>query len=186
MHPTLSDFFQNTKSELARANADRRHPFRNVTLATSQNHIPSQRTVVMRKFDSDFSVTIYTDVRSQKILELKKQPLASLLFWHPKKKIQVRMSGKMEMASQTEETQTIWKTIPPASHLSYTTRLPPGAVVDSPEKVELDPSASDGRHFALLHFRPSEIDILQLNRGLHLRAGFHFKNGGWEGEWRVP
>ncbi|MEO1257158.1 MAG: pyridoxamine 5'-phosphate oxidase [Bacteroidota bacterium] len=188
MTPSLPEFWQMALSELRRANADRRHPFRNTVLATSRHNIPSQRTVVMRKFKSDHSILIYTDSRSQKCLELgaHQESAAALLFWHPKKKLQIRLAGYISQLEAEEEKRSHWSNVPVVSKKSYTTTKPPGTVIESPLSVGYDTSFDDGRNFSMLHFHPISIEVLQLNEEMHLRAGFALENGDWNGHWLVP
>ena len=188
MTPTLPEFWQQSLSELRRANADRKHPFRNTVLATSRHNIPSQRTVVMRKFQSDHSILIYTDHRSQKCQELDahQENAAALLFWHPKKKLQVRLAGYIRQHLSDEGKKAHWNNTPTGAKKSYTTTKPPGTVTESPLEVDYDASLQDGRHFTLLLFHPISIELLQLDQEVHLRAGFALENGNWNGHWLVP
>ncbi len=188
MSITLPEFWQLAVAEMTRANADRRHPFRNVVIATCSNNIPGMRTVVMRKFDSGQGVLIYTDCRSQKFQDLQRHPeqAASLLFWHPKKNLQVRMQGRVMLSVEDETAKVHWLKVPPVSKRSYTTAQAPGTIIENPEAVEHDAALEDGRYFTVLHFQPHSAELLQLNRDLHLRAIFHLENETWQGHWLVP
>lgn len=183
---SINEFYSQAKKELLRANADKRHPFRNVVLATAKNGAPKMRTVVMRKFEYT-SILIYTDERSEKIGELESnQNKAALLFWHPKKRLQIRMEGVCEIDMNSERLIEIWKNLPSFSRASYTTEKPPGTSLISPHEVNHDTDAEDGRYFTILKFQVNEMDLLQLNREVHLRARFKRKELEWFGEWLVP
>ncbi len=188
MSTTLPDFWKLATSELTRANADRRHPFRHVVMATCTMNMPSQRTVVMRKFDPEKGLLIYTDNRSQKFSDLQEHPAnaASLLFWHPRKKLQISMAGQVSLTMNKEDTLTHWRQVPAVSKPSYTTQKPPGSIIDAPADVAYDALAEDGRYFAPLLFYPRSVQLLQLNQDFHLRAGFSLENEAWAGHWLVP
>ena len=188
MLPSLPDFWALATTELSRANVDRRHPFRNVVLATCADNLPSQRTVVMRHFDPADGILIYTDRRSQKFKDLQMHSAngASLHFWHPKKKLQICMAGQVKLTIGDDTTMEHWKKVPPVSKRSYTTAHPPGTIIEFPTSVEYNPQLEDGKCFALLQFQPRSVQLLQLNRDLHLRAGFSLENGEWTGHWLVP
>lgn len=189
LEPTdsLPEIWRKVTAELRRANADRRHPFRQPVLSTCAKETPSQRTVVLRKFEQDASCLVYTDRRSQKIAELEDSPTAaaSLLFWHPKQRLQVRMGCQVELLGKAE-TEQHWQQVPPVARQSYTTTLAPGSLIENPSQVQYDAAAEDGRFFVVLRLRPKSVDVLQLNRGQHLRAGFTWEGDRWTGNWLLP
>ena len=174
----LTDFFDQAHKELFRANEDRRHPFRTLVLATLSD-FPHVRTVVKRKSLPDYSVLVYTDSRTTKISDLQKNKNCSLLFYHPKKKLQITFyceADLIESGELFEKHQAIALVHPN----DYATAAAPKAELEAPEYLYAEET-----NFALLQFRPQRIEILQLGRPQHLRAVFELKNN-WEGQWVVP
>lgn len=174
----LNEFFDQAQQELLRANQDRRHPFRTLVLATLSD-FPHVRTVVKRKSLPDHSVLVYTDHRTGKIADLRKNKNCSLIFYHPKKKLQVTfycVAEIIESGELFEKHQAIALVHPN----DYATARAPKSALDAPEY-----SYGDETHFTLLQFRPQRIEILQLGKPQHLRAVFDGDNN-WEGQWVVP
>ncbi len=174
----LNFFFDQAKQELLRANQDRRHPFRTLVLATLSD-FPQVRTVVKRKSLPDHSVLVYTDSRTTKIANLRENANCSLIFYHPKKKLQVTFyctAKIIESGDLFEKHQAIALVHPN----DYATTAAPKSTLDTPEY-----SYTADTHFTLLQFLPQQIEILQLGRPQHLRAVFSRKNN-WEGSWVVP
>ena len=86
------ELFNLAQAELLRSNADRRHPFLYFTLATFGRY-PEARTVVNRHVNAGLSVLLFTDRRTSKVSQARESPRVTALFYHPKKKLQVRMNG---------------------------------------------------------------------------------------------
>ncbi|MFT4668197.1 MAG: pyridoxamine 5'-phosphate oxidase [Polaribacter sp.] len=174
----LNDFFDQAQQELLRANQDRRHPFRTLVLATLSD-FPHVRTVVKRKSLPDHSVLVYTDSRTTKIADLRNNKNCSLIFYHPKKKLQVTLycaAEIIESGERFEKHQAIALIHPN----DYATTAAPKSELDAPEYLYADET-----HFTLLQFRPQRIEILQLGKPQHLRAVF-YGDKNWEGHWVVP
>ena len=72
----LTSILKECKEQWIKAKHNKKHPFRFFTLATiASEGSPHLRTVVLRDFDSEtLSFTIYTDLRSRKVLELEQDP----------------------------------------------------------------------------------------------------------------
>ncbi|MFT6322173.1 MAG: pyridoxine/pyridoxamine 5'-phosphate oxidase [Granulosicoccus sp.] len=174
----LTEFFDQAQQELLRANQDRRHPFRTLVLATLAD-FPHLRTVVKRKSLVDLSVLVYTDSRTTKIADLREHPNCSLLFYHPKKKLQVTFycSAEILEAGELFEKHQAIALVHPND---YATATAPKSELEAPEYLYADET-----HFALLHFRPQRMEILQLGKPQHLRAVFD-GDKNWEGQWVVP
>ncbi len=183
-HQELSDVFKEVKSEIRRATVDKKHPFRFVVLSTCGNYVRS-RYVVLRAVDQDFRLAIYTDSRSEKIEDLITDPMAQLLFYHPKKQVQVLLTTEVEIHDKDELAKTHWKKVNGSAQKAYNSIDPPGTVVDNPTEGHRWKEQMDNEHFSVLILKPKELEVLQLNRSEHLRASFNIYNN-WKGEWLVP
>lgn len=88
-----------------------------MTLATaSADGAPSARTVLLKAFD-ERGFVFFTDYRSQKGVELKRNPRAALVFYWPELERQVRITGRTEAVSQ-EESEAYFSTRPRSSRIS--------------------------------------------------------------------
>lgn len=181
---TLEEIWQAVKHELHRGALDPKHPFRWVNLGTVSGEFPSVRTVVLRKISEDFRFWVYTDHRSEKVLDLEKKPNASLHFYHPKKQVQIRIKANAILHFQNGLARELWNTIPSHRRSEYTGAKAPG----TPLSKSLDEGINEnesGNFFTVLEFIPLEIDVLQLRKAGHLRVLFS-KESDWKGTWITP
>lgn len=158
------NLFELCKAELIRSNADRKHPFRYVTLSTMGTY-PESRVVVKRKSSLDLEQIIFTDSRSPKVKQISNNPIASLLFYHDKKKLQIRMKGVANIISTGVEYDQ-YKASLQNRTTDYQTRLAPSTIANQEELIY-----DDDIYFVVLKFIPKEIDILQLGKHKHIRIG---------------
>ncbi len=179
---SATDLFELAQNELLRSNVDRRHPFRFFWLAT-QSDYPELRTVVKRDFTKAWEIIIFTDARSPKVTQIRQQARVSALFYHPKKKLQVRLRGHARLIAESEEEYGPYlQQVQQSPALKdYQTELAPGSPL-SPAGVGLGTTL----HFAVIQFSTKEIDILQLGTEAHQRVLFHRNGEGWEAQAIVP
>lgn len=183
---SLTEIRQRVIAELLKGSAQKKHPFQNVVLSTIENSRPASRWVVFRKLTDHESFLVFTDSRSDKVVQLEKNPNCALLFFHNRQGLQVRINGKAVIHHQDDLTKKYWPGIQGSSAKNYTTKLPPGTEIASKEEGYNWENDSDGRHFAILEIIPHEMEVLQLYRDGHIRAGFTKKNGDWKGTFLVP
>jgi hypothetical protein len=180
---TPTAIWQTLLHELQRGALDPNHPFRYLTVATAGNQFPQVRTVVLRQFTPDLEFLVYTDVRTSKVQELLEVPRVSLLFYHPKKQVQVRVKALATIHVEDEFAQAHWKRVPDKRRSDYQSKLGPGTRVEAPSAGW--ESSSEGSCFSVLKFSPLSIDVLQLAREGHLRIQYDLASG-WQGVWLVP
>lgn len=173
------------KQELIRSNADYRHPFKLMTLATidASTGYPQVRTVVKRHIDSLFSVLIYTDSRSPKMAQIKSNNLISAIWYHPKKKLQVRMDCIAHIVEEDSQLYQdhLLKVKQSKSVEDYTTSLAPGT-----EFSGFEVEHRDKIHFSLIQLNPTRIEVLKLSSEAHQRASYINVNGQWKESILVP
>ncbi len=179
------ELLKTIKAEWVRSNADRRHPFRLFSLGTIKypEGTPAIRTVVLRSFRHDTdSFLVFTDSRSPKCLDISHQDAVELLFYHPRKKWQVRVkaTAKVQGKEHPDYRGFLEQAKQSPSISDYMTLHPPGT---PSEQVEF----GDEIHFAFIEMEAKEYDILMLDRAGHKRERF-VKTGGdiWEGSSLVP
>jgi pyridoxine/pyridoxamine 5'-phosphate oxidase len=180
---SLAPIWQTLLHELQRGALDPKHPFRYLSLATAGTQFPQVRTVVLRQFTADLEFLVYTDARSAKVHELFEAPRVSLLFYHPKKQVQVRVQALATVHVEDELAQAHWKRVSEKRRSEYQSKLDPGTRIETPA-AGWD-SSLESSHFSVLRFSPLSIEVLQLAREGHLRIQFDLASG-WEGSWLVP
>ena len=177
-------FFQELEAELRKGTSKKGHPYRYFTLATvGTGSVARLRTVVLRRVSEDFKLIFYTDRRSKKITHIKENNHVSLLFYHPKQLLQLKIEGKAHIVSDPEELQKYWSGVQPSSRKDYTTKSAPGSPVSHPDNVEY---LEDKDYFAIIEVVLSEIEYLKLKRPNHLRVLFTKEEENWSGEFLAP
>ena len=178
-----AEIWQTLLHELQRGALDLKHPFRYLTLATVGNQFPQVRTLVLRQFSADLEFLVYTDARSSKVKELLDVPRVSLLFYHPKKQVQVRVHAHATIHVEDELARAHWKRVSDKRRSEYQSKLGPGTRIGSPSAGWK--SSSEHSNFSVVKFVPLSIEVLQLDREGHLRIQFDLASG-WKGSWLVP
>ena len=182
-HP--AEIWQTLKHELHRGALDSKHPFRYVILGTLSESGPQIRTVVLRSVSKSLEFYVFTDFRSAKVAELRQSPVACLHFYHPGKRVQIRVHATANLHSQDELSRAFWAKVQGDAQKAYTSTLPPGMGIPAPEDAYhwLDPG--EDRYFTVLRFIPEQVEALQLNGLRHLRIVFS-QSEAWQGQWLVP
>ena len=183
---SLPEIWSTLSHELHRGWLDSKHPFRYVTLATRGEDAPEQRMVVLRKIDKDLNFYFFTDSRTAKVSQIKENPQAEFLVYHPGKRTQIRVKGILQIHQQNELSQEMWKRVQGDAQKAYNSTLSPGAEITNPELAYDWPTELDDRFFVVLQFIPETVEALQLNGLTHLRVSFSKMGEDWEGHWLVP
>jgi len=178
----LNTILEEAKQEVKFGYIKRKHPFRYPVLSSIEKNSPSQRTVVLRDTTTDFELIFYTDLRSNKIGDFKTNPNASVLFYHPKKRLQIQVKGEMKLITSGKTYEDYWSRIQGASKKDFSTEKAPGSIITNPEDVEY---AENENFFCVLKLVPSEIEYLQLKSPNRVRALFT-KEDNWEGCFLNP
>ncbi|NET33229.1 MAG: hypothetical protein F6K19_14615 [Cyanothece sp. SIO1E1] len=179
------DLLELARAELLRSNADRKHPFRLMYLSTTGEY-PETRTVVKRKATPDFSITFFTDSRSPKVSQIRANPKSSVLFYHPKKKLQIRLYGQAHLIDEGHgDFDRYLQSVKESPSLKdYTTLHAPG------DPLTAGPEASvlfgDDIHFIAIEVKPEKLDILLLGRENHTRSLYVERKGEWHQQPLVP
>ena len=115
--PTLTELIDRINNAMARADASGFHLSNAMTLATAtKDGKPSARMVLLKHADADGFV-FYTNLESQKAVELRENPQASLCFWWGAQEEQVRVDGVVLPVSD-DEADAYFATRPRASQLA--------------------------------------------------------------------
>ncbi|MGD1839926.1 MAG: pyridoxamine 5'-phosphate oxidase family protein [Thermonemataceae bacterium] len=173
---------QLAQEELTRSNADKKHPFRYFVLATLGDY-PEVRTVVSRKVTQDLSVVFFTDTRSPKVAQIEDKARVSALYYHPKKKLQVRIKGTATLISASDPTYTQFLHQAQQSSLKdYTTQKAPGSILEAID----DTLTQEKVYFSPIKITPAIVEVLQLGREQHLRSAYYKQEDTWVEKKLVP
>ncbi len=163
------DILQELKNELINGYSKRKHPFRYFSLATVHDDTPRLRTVVLRKMLSDFTLLVYTDLRSQKVADIQQNNAVSGLFYHPKKLLQLKIEGKAVVISDKTTLKPYWNSIGENAKKDYTTQQAPGTAIKNPDDVFYSDAKN---HFCVIKINITKIEYLRLKRPNHIRVAF--------------
>ena len=163
----LVEFLDHAWSLISRGVADPKSVARYPTFSTiSEEGFPTMRTVVLRRADQLANcLEIHTDIKTNKVFSLKKINVASLHFWIPKAKFQIRASVVVDILTGSEAEEQ-WNKIPMQSRVSYGSIPPPGMAIDGPFDYQKLPKQDN---FAILRCNIRELDLLYLG-AMHQRA----------------
>ena len=176
-----------------------------VTNRSSQFRIPTficgnqsdfdGRIVVLRKSDQQNSlVQFHSDIRSDKIQKLKKNPNAAMLFYDKEEKIQVRLKVECTVNHNNNVTKESWSKTQHISRKCYLVDNGPGTESDIPTsglKPELDnfeftmeQSEEGYKNFTVIQCKVKSIEWLYLAAKGHRRARFDIETN--KDTWLVP
>ena len=153
------------------------------------------RIVVLRKSDQlNNTVQFHSDIRSDKIEKLKKNPKAAMLFYDKDEKIQVRLKMECVVNHNNEITKESWSKTQHISRKCYLVDNGPGSESESPTsglKPELDnfeftmeQSEEGYKNFTVIQCKIKLIEWLYLAAKGHRRARFDLENK--KDTWLVP
>ncbi|MFL2894650.1 MAG: pyridoxamine 5'-phosphate oxidase family protein [Candidatus Pelagibacter sp.] len=153
------------------------------------------RIVVLRKSDQQNSlVQFHSDIRSDKIQKLKKNPNAAMLFYDKEEKIQVRLKVECTVNHNNNVTKESWSKTQHISRKCYLVDNGPGTESDIPTsglKPELDnfeftmeQSEEGYKNFTVIQCKVKSIEWLYLAAKGHRRARFNLETN--KNTWLVP
>ncbi len=176
--------FSSIINDLKIASKKNDHAFRYFTLATSDiDGTPRARTVVLRGIDDDLNLTFYTDKRSKKITQMNDQNKVSLLFFDPKRRVQISIQAKAEIITEDAILKNLWNQIPEKSRKEYTAQQIPGKNISDPNTIDF----FEHKHFfSAIRMVPRQIEFLRLQQPNHIRVLFKKEIGHWQGTYLVP
>ncbi len=178
--------------------ANRHSPLRTLSLASeAEDGWPQVRTVVFRGFDVQRrEVRMHTDVRSPKVAAFRLDPRATLLWYAPGWKLQVRAKAIVAVHHQDEVAAAYWSGSDPRSRRTYSAPAAPGtptsqAVTDlAPHLVNAiateENTAAGFAHFTVMLAELQAMEWLMLSAEGNRRGCFHAQAGAWGHEWLAP
>ena len=199
MQPAYYEDFNEIKKKiwlmLDDAITNRASQFRIPTFICGDQSDFDGRIVVLRKSDQlNNTVQFHSDIRSDKIEKLKKNPKAAMLFYDKDEKIQVRLKIECIVNHNNEITKESWSKTQHISRKCYLVDNGPGSESASPTsglKPELDnfeftmeQSEEGYKNFTVIQCKIKTIEWLYLAAKGHRRARFEVNNN--REYWLVP
>ncbi len=158
--------------ELTRCVHDKHHAWRTPVLSTcSIDGGVNSRTVVLRRANQgENNLLIYTDERSLKVSELRKNSQAIFVFWSPRLRWQLRINVDISILTTGPIVESLWSAVSQtAAKSDYINPTAPGSeLVTDAKPLSINDSLK--HHFAVLIGHISEMDWLELSRKGHRRA----------------
>ena len=199
MQPAYYENFTEIKNKiwlmLNNAVKDRSSPFRIPVFICGNHNDFDGRIVVLRKSDqSNNLIQYHSDIRSDKIAQLKTNKNASMLFYDKEEKIQVRLKVKCTINHNNDITKESWSKTGHMSRKCYLVDNGPGTESDIPTsglKPKLDnfeftmeQSEVGYKNFTVIQCKVKSIEWLYLAAKGHRRAKFDLENN--KEHWVVP
>jgi hypothetical protein len=206
---TLDALLDDCWKRLVVGAANRRSAFHQAVVATvDTDGAPEARIMVLRLIDrAERLAQLHTDQRSAKLDHLAREGRASLLFYDPGVRIQLRLGGRVRIHCGDDVAEAAWARSQRMSRLCYAAQIAPGAVIEAPEDalehLDPDPSGESGageqgsgseeqelgrgfENFAVLRFRIERMEWLSLAASGHRRARFALAGSHPIGQWLAP
>jgi hypothetical protein len=193
----LDDILDEIWLMLNKGATDSDDPFHWPVLGTAAKEGCSLRTVILRQFKaSDRILVCHTDARSAKVHEIINYSQTSWLFYHPKKKIQARISGSATLHAHDSYADQQWANTSNISRLNYCTSQPPGTPIDRPSSglpgvllnkiYTLLETGMGRKNFMAIAVQIYSIDWLILKTTGNQRARFEWDEDRLHATWLVP
>ena len=176
--------FEKITQELKKGAFKKGHYFKYFTLATlGVDKFARLRLVALRNVSDDLKLTFFTDKRSKKMLHIKENNRVSLLFYHHKKLIQLRIDGIARVNNDQYQIQKSWEQIGTEARKDYITKEAPGSSIEDPESLEY---LKEGDYFSIVEIDPFRIEYLELKKNGHTKIKYYKDESGWTSEYLVP
>ena len=194
---SLDDVLNGIWLMLEQGAAHSNDPFHWPVLGTTTAEGCSLRTVILRQVKvPDRILVCHTDARSAKVQEIMNCSQTSWLFYHPKKKIQVRIVGDATLHAHDPFAERHWADTSITSRLNYCASHPPGARIDKPSSGLPDvllnkiPTLLETercrKNFMVIVLRIFSMDWLLLKITGNRRALFEWDKDRLHASWLVP
>ncbi|MDY7038706.1 MAG: pyridoxamine 5'-phosphate oxidase family protein [Thermodesulfobacteriota bacterium] len=172
-------------------------PFHWPVLGTTGKDGGSLRTVILRQFILPERILVcHTDSRTDKVQEISNSPKVSWLFYHPQKKVQLRISGHATLHEDDRFADGQWAVTKATSRINYCTTEPPGTAIDKPSSGLPDfllrkvPTLLEServrKNFMAISCRIDSVDWLILRALGNRRTRFDWDENGLRATWLIP
>lgn len=181
-------------ARLARGKADRKSPWHTPVVGTADSDL---RIMVLRHVDrTSGTLRFHTDARSPKVAAIAETAQASVLFYDPGAKLQLRCWGRAAIAASGAAADAAWSASSAASRRCYLAPAAPSSAATGPTSglptdyesrlPTLAESEAGRGNFATLTVALERIDWLYLAHDGHRRALFERAGDQWSAGWLNP
>jgi|TARA_B110000438_G_scaffold189433_1_gene181087 pyridoxamine 5'-phosphate oxidase len=199
MQPAYYEDFKEIKKKiwsiLDDAVINRSSPFRVPVFICGDQSNFDGRTIVLRKSDKLNNLLQYhTDIRSDKIVKLKNNKNASMLFYDKEEKIQIRIKVECTINHNNEITKKSWSKTGHMSRKCYLVDSGPGTESGIPTSglnptvdnfgFTMEQSEEGYKNFAVIQCKIETIEWLYLAAKGHRRARFNLETN--KDTWLIP
>jgi pyridoxamine 5'-phosphate oxidase len=164
------------------------HPWHLVGLATVENGLPRNRTVVLRAINQhERWLCCHADVRSPKVAQIASQPEVAWLFYDPFERVQLRVTGKATLHASDAFADERWAASSLDSRRCYLAPYPQGQILPGPQvnlpddllngPPTLDRSEAGRPNFCAIKGSIERFDWYDLNSAGHLRLEVTWPDG---------
>lgn len=185
-HHSLNEIWDILQKEFSKAVNLKRHPFKYVALSTASAGQVHSRYVLLRKYLENNRFLIFTDSRTDKIVDLTTNEGCNLLCYQAGKSLQVRIHGKAIIHHNNSVTQNYWNGVKNHSIKAYTSVLAPGTIVNNPSEAYDWYGPESSEYFTIVEIIPNTIEVLQLNLDHHIRDLFTFGDNAMDAAFIAP
>ncbi|MCP4751695.1 MAG: pyridoxamine-phosphate oxidase [Proteobacteria bacterium] len=194
---TLEGILNEVWSMLEHGATDFNDPFHWPVLGTVGRDGCQQRSVVFRQLIMPARILVcHTDARARKAKEIRDFERTGWHFYHPKKKVQLRLAGQAELHTDDAFVDDQWAKAGITTRLNYCATDPPGTPIDKPSsglpdllrnKIPTLLDTEKGReNFMSITCRIDSIDWLVLSVLGNRRARFDWQENNLNSTWLVP
>ena len=172
--------------ELENGIHDGKHEYHCFYISTIQLHAPQIRTVVLRSLDKEKNnIAFHSDLRSNKIKEIRSNNNVSALFYDKKRRIQIRLQGKAFIEENSYKLKKIWSSMRRESKLCYMGPFAPGEKLDhfqpnlpihNGQSITPENDMIGYKNFCRVTTNIEKLDWLKLDHRGHRRILFYFHN----------
>ena len=183
----MLSIYNREKQYLIDAISNGSDPYHFFSLSTVCNNVANSRMIVLRNIILEpFTIYFNCDIRSPKADQLKKQNKCTVLFYHQKRRIQMRLECNINMHYKNKLTEKIWINTPLQSRKCYMGKYSPSSELESwhpnvpTQYIDRDPSEKDSNigyeNFTHIALCVINTDILELHYDGHIRFRVNNKN----------
>jgi hypothetical protein len=190
--PDINDLLHSIWESLRAGAGAGRSPFSVLQAATvGVNGNPKVRTIVLRDVNENLArLAFHTDIRSEKVRELRERPAISMHGYDAERLVQLRLEGVATCVTDEAEKLAVWNSSRPRTLILYRSPTASGSVIEDPAQAAAmdaaDPT-SGYENFCLVHVSVQHVDYLDLSSEPHHRAQFQLRDqGAFEGRWVAP
>ncbi|QQS39627.1 MAG: pyridoxamine 5'-phosphate oxidase family protein [Acidobacteriota bacterium] len=173
-----------------------KHPFHTPVFGTVCDGRPEMRVVVLRRFwRRPPGLAFHAHAGSPKLDQIRANPSATWVFYHPEENFQARIHGIAEIHLDDDLADEQWFATSLFARRCYIGKAPseeskkpthglPEAIVDREPTAE--ESKAGRKNFAVISTKILKVDVMELDVKGHRRSLFDWTSGELETRWLTP